>query len=448
MAAHAIPGVAVGVWDRGAEYVRGFGVTDVDHPVAVDGDTLFRIGSTTKTFTATTVMRLVEEGKLDLDAPVRAYLPEFTTADPTVASRVRVRQLLNHSAGWLGDFLQDFGDGEDAIASYVRGMSRLEQLTPLGEVFAYNNAAVVVAGRLIEVVTGIPYEHAVRRLVIDPLGLEHSRFFLTDFNTDVTGARMAAPHDVVAGKPVADSSLFALPRSLNPAGGLISSMRDQLRYARFHLGNGTTLGGQRLLSAASLVGMRSHPGPGGTIIVELEGVGVSWLLRPSAQGVRIVQHGGSWPGQYSGLLLVPERDFALCVFTNSQGGPKLINELVADDWALQHFAGISNLPAVPHPLSAGELSRYEGRYAAAAIGTTGAVETSEVQLGAEDGQLAMTLTEQNEIKRFRLAFYRSDYVLGFDADGQPTHTRLDFLRDSHGNINWLRRGGRLYRHHH
>jgi hypothetical protein len=182
--------------------------------------------------------------------------------------------------------------------------------------------------------------------------------------------------------------------------------------------------------------------------VELEGVGVSWLLRPSAQGVRIVQHGGSWPGQYSGLLLVPERDFALCVFTNSQGGPKLINELVADDWALQHFAGISNLPAVPHPLSAGELSRYEGRYAAAAIGTTGAVETSEVQLGAEDGQLAMTLTEQNEIKRFRLAFYRSDYVLGFDADGQPTHTRLDFLRGNHGNINWLRRGGRLYRHHH
>jgi CubicO group peptidase (beta-lactamase class C family) len=329
----------------------------------------------------------------------------------------------------VGDCLQDFGDGEDAVARYVQGMSRLEQLTPPGEVFAYNNAALVVAGRLIEVVTGIPYEHAVRQLVIDPLGLEHSRFFLADFNIDVTGAPVATPHNVVAGKPVADPTLFSLPRSLNPAGGLISSVRDQLRYARFHLGNGTTPGGQRLLSAQSLVDMRSHPGPGGTIIVELEGVGVSWLLRPSAQGVRVVQHGGSWPGQYSGLLLVPERNFALCVFTNSQGGPKLISELVADDWALQHFTGISNLAAVPHALSPGELTPYEGRYTAMAIDTTGTVEASEVQLSAEGGQLAVTLTEEDEVKRFRLAFYRPDYVLGFDANGQPTHTRLDFLRE-------------------
>src|SRR5581483_215492 len=170
MAAHAIPGVAVGIWDRGVEYVRGFGVLDVDHPVAVDGDTLFRIGSTTKTFTGTAVMRLMELGKLRLDAPVRTYLPEFTTADPTVGPRVRVRQLLNHSAGWLGDYLQDFGDGEAALSRYVQGMSDLEQLTPVGEVFAYNNAAVVAAGRLIEVVTGVPYEHAMRQLVIDPLG--------------------------------------------------------------------------------------------------------------------------------------------------------------------------------------------------------------------------------------------------------------------------------------
>lgn len=448
MAAHAIPGVAVGIWDRGVEYVRGFGVLDVDHPVAVDGDTLFRIGSTTKTFTGTAVMRLMELGKLRLDVPVRTYLPEFTTADPTVGPRVRVRQLLNHSAGWLGDYLQDFGDGEDALSRYVQGMSDLEQLTPVGEVFAYNNAAVVAAGRLIEVVTGVPYEHAMRQLVIDPLGLEHSRFFLTDFNTDVTGARVATSHNVVAGKPVANPALFALPRSLNPAGGLISSVRDQLRYARFHLGNGAALGGQQLLSARSLVAMRSDPGPGGTIIVELDGVGVSWLLRPSTQGVRIVQHGGSWPGQYSGLLLVPERDFALCVFTNSDGGPKLINELVADDWALQRFAGVNNLPAVQHALSPGELAPYEGRYTAMVVDTTGTQETSEVQLSGEGGQLAMTLTEQNEIKRFRLAFYRPDYVLGFDANDEPTHTRLDFLRGSRGDVEWLRRGGRLYRRHH
>jgi hypothetical protein len=108
------------------------------------------------------------------------------------------------------------------------------------------------------------------------------------------------------------------------------------------------------------------------------------------------------------LLLVPERDFALCVFTNSDGGPKLINELVADDWALQRFAGVNNLPAVQHALSPGELAPYEGRYTATVVDTTGTQETSEVRLSGEGGQLAMTLTEQNEIKRFRLAFYRPD----------------------------------------
>src|SRR5215469_11223908 len=86
MARYGIPGVAVGVLYRGREYIRGYGVTNVDYPVAVDGDTVFRIGSTTKTFTGTTVMRLVEQGKIDLDAPVRRYLPEFTAADPASRS--------------------------------------------------------------------------------------------------------------------------------------------------------------------------------------------------------------------------------------------------------------------------------------------------------------------------------------------------------------------------
>src|SRR5581483_4674458 len=174
MARYHIPGVAVGVLHNGQEYVRGYGVTNVDYPVPVDGDTVFRIGSTTKTFTGTTVMRLVEAGKLALDAPVRRYLPGFRTADPSVAARVTVRELLNHTAGWLGDYLQDFGPGDDAAARYVAGIAKLPQLTPLGTTFAYNNAALKMAGRLIEMVTSTTYEAAVRTLLIDPLGLAHN----------------------------------------------------------------------------------------------------------------------------------------------------------------------------------------------------------------------------------------------------------------------------------
>lgn len=100
MAKYAIPGVGLGVWYRGREYTRGFGVTSVDNPSPVTADTVFRIGSTSKTFTATVIMQLVERGLVHLDRPVRAYLPDFATADPTVGPRVTVRQLLNHTAGW------------------------------------------------------------------------------------------------------------------------------------------------------------------------------------------------------------------------------------------------------------------------------------------------------------------------------------------------------------
>ena len=92
------------------------------------------------------MMRLVEEGKVDLDAPVRRYLPGFAVADSAASAAVTVRQLLNHTSGWLGDDIQDFGRGDDALARYVASMTRLPQLSPPGAVFAYNNAGLVVAG--------------------------------------------------------------------------------------------------------------------------------------------------------------------------------------------------------------------------------------------------------------------------------------------------------------
>jgi CubicO group peptidase (beta-lactamase class C family) len=454
MARYGIPGVAVGVLAQGREYVQGYGVTNVDYPVAVDGDTLFRIGSTTKTFTGTTVMRLVEQGRLDLEAPVRTYLPDFQTADPAVAPRVTLRQLLNHSAGWLGEYYEDTGPGDDALARYMAGMARLPQLTPLGTVFAYNNAAVALAGHVLEVVAGQPYEEVVRELLLKPLGLAHSFFF----SDEIVGFNVAAAHDVVDGQPVVRPAFWRLWRSLHPTGGLISSARDQLQYARFHLGDGTAPDGTRLLSEAALVAMRSNPGPGGTLFVELDGIGVNWMLRPSAEGVRIVEWGGTWAGQLSGFQLVPDRGFAFTMLTNSEGGDQLRNELFADDWALQRFAGVSNLPAVPRALSPGELAPYEGRYEGQEINDRGAVEETVIELRGDQGQLHATSTHQlppplpaptdpaPTVQEYRLAFYRDDYVLVLDATGQPNGTRANFVRDTDGGMAWLRLHGRLYRH--
>lgn len=443
MKAYGIPGAAVGVWAGGREYLKGYGVTNIDHPLPVDADTMFRIGSTTKTFTGTTMMRLVDEGKVDLDAPVRRYLPEFAVADPAASAAVTVRQLLNHTPGWLGDDVQDFGRGDDAVSRYVASMTRLPQLNPPGAVFAYNNAGLVVAGRIIEAVTGSSYETAVHNLLLDPLQLSHTQYF----SDQIIGLNVAAAHNVVDGKAVVDTGFWHFPRSCNPTGGLISNARDQLRYARFHLGDGTAPNGTRLMSAQALTAMRSNPGAGGTLQVELTGMGVAWMLRPCAENVTIVQHGGTWNGQRSGFFMVPERNFAMTLLTNSEGGAALLIDLFADDWALRRFATVSNLPATPQHLGASDLAPYVGRYVAELVPESGDLERAVIEFRSGNGQLDGTMSDggTDPGSPFGLAFYRPDYGLDLAADGKPTGTRSNFIRDPVGNVIWFRTHGRLFR---
>ena len=166
----SIPGVAVGVLAGDQELAAGFGVTSVENPLPVTPDTLFQIGSITKTFVATAVMRLVENGKLDLDMPIRTWLPDLRLFDDGVAQRVTLRHLLTHTGGWVGDYFNDFGSGDDALARMVAEVAKLPQLTPLGEHYSYNNAGFYLAGRVLEAVTGTPFEQAIKALVLDPLG--------------------------------------------------------------------------------------------------------------------------------------------------------------------------------------------------------------------------------------------------------------------------------------
>src|SRR5438477_2388437 len=305
MREHPVPGVAVGIIAQGEETASGFGVTNVDHPLAVDGDTLFQIGSITKTVTATALMRLVEQGKVELDLPVRTYVPELRLRDATVAAKVTLRQLLTHVGGWFGDHFTDTGAGDDALARYVEQLADVEQLTPLGSVWSYSNSGFALAGRALEVVTGRTAEDALNELVLAPLGMTHSFFFARDAIT----YRVAAGHFVFSeGAKVARP--WYVPRNVSSIGGIVSSARDMLRYARFHLGDGTAPGGERLLSADALRLMRMPQ-----VARELDAQsGLSWRLT-EAGGTRLFGHGGGTIGQLALLTLAPERDFALVVLT-------------------------------------------------------------------------------------------------------------------------------------
>jgi CubicO group peptidase (beta-lactamase class C family) len=324
-------------------------------------------------------------------------------------------------------------------------MQQLPQLTP------GHNAAVSLAGYLLATVSGRPYEDLVQTLLLDPLGLAHTGFF-TDA---LVGYTFAASHVVENDRAVVKPSMWRFPESLHPTGGLISSARDQLRYARFHLGNGTTDDGTPLLTPQSLLEMRSHLGPGGTIRIEIDGVGVSWWRRRIAEGVPVFQHGGSWQGQYSGFFFVPQRGFAMTMLTNSTGGPMLIDDLFFTDWALRQFAGLSDPPAEPRAMPPAMLAPYEGRYRASYIPPVEPREhfvgTAFEVTGAPDPfvDTAFEITAANgglqakgEDMSLTLAFYRDDHVLATDQNGQ-VH-RADFVRAPASRIAWFRDGGRLF----
>src|SRR6266567_8518855 len=127
-----VPGVAVGVWAEGQEVFACQGVTSIDNPLPVDQDTLFVIGAVTKTFTATAIMRLVEAGRVELDAPVRRYVPELRLPDEEAAAQITILNLLNHTAGLDTRMVFDSGDGDDALAREVANMAGVALIGPVG----------------------------------------------------------------------------------------------------------------------------------------------------------------------------------------------------------------------------------------------------------------------------------------------------------------------------
>lgn len=432
---HKVPGVAVGLIVDGQEHVITRGVTSVENPLPVTDATLFQIGSTTKTITATALVRLEEQGRVDLDEPVRRYVPELKLQDPAALERVRVGDLLTHTAGWAGDHFDDTGDGDDALARYVETMAGLPQLTPPGTIWSYNNAAFCLAGRVIEAVTGTTYEAATRDLVLKPLGMEQSFFFARE----VMLRRFAVGHVVMGEDQVVVAHPWPVPRSSNPAGGLASSVRDQLRYARFHMGDGRSEDGQQVLRPESLRRMQEPvvPAAGDDMM------GLGWMMN-DAGGLRFVRHGGATNGQMSVFWMVPGRNFALTVLTNADRGGALGEAVSA--WVQERFLGVASTDPEPQAMSAEQLAPYTGRYVEPATGQAWdlAAHGGGLLLRLHPGDLgAVSETPPPPPPPMPAAFYAPDRLV--ITDGLYKGIRGEFLRDEQGRIAWFRLGARIHR---
>jgi CubicO group peptidase (beta-lactamase class C family) len=375
-----IPGLAVGVWADGREDYACHGVTSVDNPLPVDQDTLFVLGSITKTYTATTLLRLVTEGRVELDAPVRRYVPELRLTDQHAAAQVTVLQLLNHTAGLDWGITVDTGEGDDALAAYVAKLADLKLIGPPGERASYSQAGYNLAGRIIEKLTGLTFERAVASLVLEPLGLQHS-FFARD---DIMTRRFAVGHNRDQDGTLSIARLWRRWRGENPGGGLVSSAADQLRWARFHLGDGRAESGARVLPAEVLQQMQQPT-------VGLQGsnlgdaIGIGWFLRDIG-GVRTVGHGGSANGQFAELLLVPERGFAVVSLSNAFPDGPPCNQAVVR-WALETYLEVADREPEPLPYDQARaqevVGSYENEVMTLTISTDGAGLTFEALMRPE-----------------------------------------------------------------
>ena len=436
-----VPGVAVGIIHNGVEHYAFTGVTSVRNPLPVDETTLFQFGSTGKTYMATAIMRLVEQGKVDLDASVRTYVPELRLKDEYAAEHVTVLQLLNHTAGWEGDLMEDMGNGDDSLEKYVTRMADLEQVSPLGSTVSYNNASLSLAGRLIEKVTGTTYEKAIEDLIFKPLGMADTLFF----PTDVMIRRFTVGHTRHEDGTITIAKPWAIPRSSAPAGGMTATAHDQLVWARFHLGDGTAADGTRILSEESLRAMQQATADmKGSAIGDA--VGISWLLS-EVGGVPVVSHGGTTYGQHSDFTLVPSHGFGVISMTNcGPNGPQLNHKIVK--WALEQFLGLVDQEPEPIRLSDDELAAYTGRFE-----TIAAI----VEVSAHDGRLSA----QVEMKPEMAAQIRESgeevpvqppIILAILA-GEPDRYIVDegdakgmkgyFSRASDGSVDGVHLGGRL-----
>ena len=434
MKEYGVPGVALGILQNGVPTVRGLGITNVEDPLPVTAHTVFPIASISKTFATTAMLRLIEQGKVDLHAPVQKYLPDFRVRDEAVSRDVTIWNLLTHTGGWEGQ-VSGPERGTATLENFVASIKDLMQVAPPGAAWSYNNAGFSIAGRVIEVVTGQSISRALQDLVFTPLGLEHAGTTAGDFIVN----RFAAGHSTRNGVPVLQRPF--VPSSSITAGGVGLDITDMMTYARFHLGDGTA-NGQRVLSRASLELMRT---PQLRKQSTDDDMGLGWHLR-TVGPIHTASHGGTLAGHILLLEIVPERNFAIGILTNSNVGWRLIQDVERE--ALKSYLGatyalnqgiahrglVETLPSYEPLAHQPDLTPYLGMYAR---------PMNTVVVHAEGGKLFVQEHQNSGRVGFDwpVAFFGPDRTVVMD--GPEKGQTIEFVRDSAGKVTWVRVTGRV-----
>ena len=430
-----IPGAAIAiVRNDSVIYARGFGVREVGHPELVDERTIFAIGSNSKAFTAAGLEMLIDDGKMNLDAPVSTYIPDFRLSDPLASREVTVRDLLTHRTGLTRNELVWYGSDANR-EEIVRRLRYLPLESSFRTKFRYNNVAYMTAGQVLAHETGGTWDDFMKTRIFSPLGMTSTSTSIRELRgkSNVVTPHLETPQGI---RPIE----WYNGDNVGPAGSINSNVVDMAQWLRLQLAGGT-YDGKRIISQRGVNEMRSAqialPVGGATTILfptaHFLAFGLGFVTSDYA-GKLLVEHTGEIDGMASAVAMVPEARFGVVVLTNlgsNSFAPTALARRIVDlqlgnasiDWSHKLRAAYDSLAGLEHAANAAFVARrvpdtktslpvaaYAGTYADSAFG-------------------AMTIREENGVLSFDFGPKRRGTLEHWHFDTFRSHPSNPALED-------------------
>jgi CubicO group peptidase (beta-lactamase class C family) len=373
---HKLHGMAVAlVDDQKIIYAAGFG--------NVKRDSIFRAGSISKLFNATAVMQLVEQGKLDLDAPIKAYGPQFQMVVPFEnAPAITVRQLLCHRSGMIRETPVGgyFDFREPGLAATVNSIRSCVLVNPPNTKTRYSNVGPSIAGQIVATVTGADYARYQQQHLLKPLGMTSSSYMLAGIDRQRLATSYMQVADGHGGFIEQEAPVFDL--GTIPAGNLFTTAEDLARFVSM-LAAGGKAGGRQVVSPATLAQMWTPQ-----LVKEETGFGLGFMVG-KFRNHKAISHNGAVYGHSASLILLPESKVGVVLLCNEDivnGNVGRLANLALGLMLEAKFGEPMTPPPVPIDLDAAALAPFVGEYESA--NTWAAFEVQEGRLiGKLGGQL-------------------------------------------------------------
>lgn len=417
-----IPGMSLAIVKDGKViYSKGLGFKDFENKIPATADTQFAIGSSTKAFTALSVLMTADEGKLSLDAPPKTILPYFKMADPETDKNMTIRDLLTHSSGLNRTDLA-MVTGKLTRAELIRVAGEAKPIGKLHEKFGYQNLMYATAGETVAVAQKMPWEKFIPSRIFKPLGMNNSNMsiaqlekakdrsfgYVYNFDTKETKKLPYRPIDDVA-----------------PAGSINSSANDMAKWLQFVLAKGVTGDGKRIVSEKSFqewLTPRMKVNPAGTVHYAL-----GWFIQ-KWNGLTVVQHGGNIDGFNAMVAMIPEKNVGFVMLTNVSASP-LGGELMPVVWE-----NLIGKPAEVEPPAEVAIEKEVGKYTFTAAGFDLDVQLNDGKLQALVPNQPTYTLERVSGRKYKLRGAPDGFFVTF-KDSEL------YLEQPHGNFTLPRKGG-------